>query len=141
MNKTYKLLIFIHLSLISVAPIHTESEKIADSNDSEQTFIAKRGKIGIYQPELKLAHIGNNNYKEVEAVFVEKDKRIKKPKKSVYLGRLIDGKKVYKLFGKDIDPVPVDNSPDGDVRTEQKIDEDFLSDFGSGKWTTDDKWD
>lgn len=110
--------------------------------ETEQEFIAENGTMGIYQPDYGKAYIGDNSYDKVTPILIKNsDKKIRKPWKKSYLGVLIDGDKKYRLYGKDSDPAPVNDGPDSDVRTEEKIDEDFGRNFGSGQYTPNDKWD
>jgi hypothetical protein len=110
--------------------------------ETEQEFIAENGTMGIYQPGYGKAYIGDDSYEKVTATLITSpDKKIKKPWRKSYLGVLIDGDKKYRLYGRDSDPAPVNDGPDSDVRTEQKLGEDFGRNFGSGHYTPNDKWD
>jgi len=109
--------------------------------DEQQVFIAKNGDTGIYQSNRKKAFIGDTNYIKVKSVLIDGQKKLRTPSKSIYLGKLIEGENIYELYGREENPAPVNDSPDADVRTENKIDEDFMRNFGSGKYTPDDKWD
>lgn len=108
----------------------------------QQEFITKNGTIGIYYPDLGKVYIGDEVYGKLKFVpKIDSNKKIKKQRNVSYLGDIIQGDKKFGLYGRNDDPVPVNHAPDSDVRTQNKIDEDFLSDFGSGKYTPNDKWD
>ena len=121
--------------------IHNSYQCSASERIKQQNFIAYNGMLGIYQPELRKAHIDNNTYSKVKSILKQSDKKIKKPWNSMFLGTLIDGENEYELYGKKIDDTPINTRPDADVRTEQKLAEDFMRGFGSGKYTQNDLWD
>ena len=120
----------------------TKSDASCDSNNPafQQEFIARNGQIGIYEPNLQRAFIGDDSYKGVKVVL-NSGRRARKPRGLVELGKLIDGENIKILYGKDSDPLPVNEAPDADVLTEQEIGADFGRDFGSGGYTPGDKWD
>ena len=141
MKKMYTFMIAINLMMISGLFLQAEQGQCPATKDCQQNFIAENGKTGIYQPNQHKAFINGDSYIRVKSLLANGPNKLHKPWNSVYLGELIDGENVYKLYGKDEHPVPVNNGPDGDVRTEIKLREDFMEDFGSGKYTNDDKWD
>ncbi len=148
MNKVYKLMIALNLMIV-LLPLLQAKDVTQDSKNNcscraknfQQDFIAKNGELGIYQPNRHKAYIDDHSYIRVKAVLTNGPKKLKKPWNSIPLGKLIDGDNIYELYGKDENPAPVNDGPDADVRTEMKIDEDFMRNFGSGKYTPDDKWD
>lgn len=123
------------------ASMNTFNECSTNQKNKQQNFIAYNGMLGIYQPTLRKAHIDNNTYSKVKSILKQSDKKIKKPWNSMFLGTLIDGENEYELYGKKIDDTPINTRPDADVRTEQKLAEDFMRGFGSGKYTQNDLWD
>lgn len=123
-----------------VAP-EQNKDNSCKSKNYQQTFIGRNGEIGIYQPNLNKAYVGNDSYTKVKAVLLSGPKKLRKPFNSVSLGKLVDGEDVYELYGRNNNPAPVNDGPDYGVRTEDKLSEDFMRDFGSGAYTPDDKWD
>ena len=143
-RKIYTFMIAINLILIAGSCLQAQdihNNQCPASKDCQKTFIAQNGEIGIYQPNKRKAFIGDDSYMRVKAILTNGPKKLKKPWNSIPLGKLIDGNDIYELYGKDEHPAPINDGPDADVRTEMKIDEDFMRDFGSGKFTPGDKWD
>ena len=146
MNKIYKLMIAINLVFAAGSLLHARERQETGTNlcaakSCQKEFIGQNGEIGIYQPNKSKAFIGDDSYIRVKAILTNGSRKLRKPSNSIPLGKLIDGQDIYELYGRDEHPAPVDDSPTGDVRTEQEIDYDFMRDFGSGKYTPGDKWD
>jgi len=145
MQKKYILTLIVTFIALQTSFSYTQSDAYCDARAKhdpafQKEFIAHNGEVGIYEPNLHRAYIDDNRYGKVKAVL-HTDRKMRKPWRSVYLGKLVDGQDTYDLYGRDDEPAPVNDAPDADVLTEQRIDEDFLRDFGSGKYTPGDKWD
>ena len=145
-HKIYKLMIAINLAFVAGSFLQARDRQETKTNlcstkTCQKEFIAQNGEIGIYQPNKNKAFIGDDSYIKVKPILINGSNKLRKPSNSIPLGKLIDGNDIYELYGRDEHPAPIDDSPTGDVRTEQEIDYDFMRDFGSGKYTPGDKWD
>lgn len=156
MKKIYTLILAISLIGLQESIIFAKNIKTTPSGtcivvnktvvqplpSKQQVFIAENGNLGIYQEKTDKAYIDENTYKKISKVLInDAGKPSRKPLRKAYLGMLVEDDKKYALFGKESDPEPIDDGPDSDVRTEEKIREDFGSNFGSGRYTPNDKWD
>lgn len=122
--------------------IDQDIERNKNNSVIQHAFIADNGTVGIFQPSKHKAFIGDDQYDKVRAILIKNsDKKNKKPRNKVRLGNLIDGDNRFILYGRNSNPPPVNNNPDADVRTEEKLGEDFGRNFGSGQYTPNDKWD
>ncbi|AXK61137.1 hypothetical protein [Candidatus Chromulinivorax destructor] len=156
MQKIYTLMLAISLIGLQASVVFAKNVKPTPDNTcivvnktviqplvpKQQVFIAENGNLGIYQANTGKAYIDENAYKKVSRVLITDSGKIsKKPFRKAYLGMLVEDDKKYALFGRESDPEPINDAPDADVRTEEKIQEDFGSNFGSGRYTPNDKWD
>jgi len=143
-NFTFLLIISV-ITSISNAKDKYSQESMSRSNQSsinqnnkQQNFIAYNGMLGIYQEDKQTAYINKNSFSKIKKILKQSDKKIKKQWNSMFLGTLIDGNNEYELYGKNNNPEP-DNKTG--IRTQDALAYDFMSDFGSGKFTPNDLWD
>jgi|GEM_PF-2186971 len=146
MKKKYIFFMIVNIvTSISIIQARYEQNSIHNDGDQcvskQQSFIASNGMLGIYQPLTHKAFIDNDSYEQVQAILLQSHKKVRKPKKKIFIGTLIDGDNIYELYGKNHLQAPIYSGPDADVRTEEKLSESFMRDFGSGQYTPDDKWD
>lgn len=132
MKKIYGFIILVLLS--THTNTFTKNNQKTKTVQSSILFTAEDGRTGTYVPSNKTAFLGEEEYKNVVAIYKKElntKSAQKSKKKKDYLGFFINktSKKIYYIYGILKYPNPVDNSPDANVLTEIAI----KIDYGPGE--------